>query len=216
MNTARLEVLAGAALTAGGIALVVASLIAAGSARSWSVADAFAADSLLTSRRLGMLLGVVGLAVVVAATPSLVVRAVGTDAFEWMAVGWAGIAVGTTLFAMALGLAAILMPALGELAATGAVSPQQIADRLIRQTPIVAAFLGGNLMYLSWLVLGVGLARVPAFPQWLGWAMAVGALAGWLSFLHVPVLERVGGALWSMAITLVGAHALRLGISAAG
>ena len=216
MNTARLEALAGTALIAGGVALAVASLIAAGSARSWSVADAFAAESLLTSRRLGMLLGAVGLATVVAATPILVVRAAGTGGFRWIATGWVGFAFGATLFAMALGLAAIAMPALGELAESGAVSPQQVADRLIRQAPIVAAFLGGNLMFLSWVALGVGLARVPAFPPWLGWAVAVGALAGWLSFLHVPVLDRVAGPLWPIAIVLVGAHVLRLGGSAAG
>jgi hypothetical protein len=216
MSTARLEVLAGAALIAGGVALAVASLTAVGSARSWSVADAFAAESLLPSRRLGILLGAIGLATVVAATPILVVRAAGTGGFGWMVSGWVGFAFGTTLFGMAVGLAAIVMPALGELAETGAVSPQQVADRLIRQAPIFAAFVGGNLMYLSWVGLGVGLARVPAFPSWLGWGVGVAAVAGWLSFLHVPVLERVAGPLWPIAIALVGAHVLRLGGRGAG
>jgi hypothetical protein len=46
--------------------------------------------------------------------------------------------------------------------------------------------------------------------------VAVGALAGWLSFLHVPVLDRVAGPLWPIAIVLVGAHVLRLAGSVAG
>lgn len=216
MTIARLETLAGAALIAGGLALTVAGLTAVGAAQSWNVADAFAADSLRASRRIGMLLGAVGLGIVVAATPVLVVRAAGTAGFAWTAAGWSGFAFGATLFAMAMGLAAIAMPALGELAQSGAVSPQQVADRLTRQAPIVAAFLGGNLTFLSWIPLGIGLARVPAFPAWLGWAVAASALAAWLSFLHAPFFQRLASPLWPLAIALVGVYVLRTGGSGAG
>jgi len=209
VNVARLETLAGMALLFGGLMLAVASVTSVGAAQSWDVADAFAADSVRPLRRMGMLLGAVGLGVVVAATPVLVVRAAGTDGFAWIAAGWIGFAFGATLFAMAFGLTAIMMPALGELAEIGAVSPQQVADRLTRQVPIVAAFAGGNLTFLSWVPIGVGLVRVAAFPTWVGWFVALAALSGWLSFLHVPVFQRVAGPLWPLAVTLSGVLVLR-------
>ena len=215
VDLAHLETLAGVALILGGLLMAVASLTSVGAARSWDVADAFAAESTRALHRAGMLAGVLGLAVVLAASPTLVARTVGTPPLKWIAAGWIGFAVGTTLFAMALGLAAIMMPALGELARTGAVSPQQVADELTRQPAILAAFLGGNLAFLSWLPIGVGLARTPGLPPWLGWIVALTALIAWLSFLHVPPFERVGSPLWPVALALLGVFVLRsAGLSA--
>ena len=94
MNVARVESLAGVALIVGGLALAVASVISVGVAQSWNVADAFAAESIRPLRRIGMLLGVLGLAIVVAATPILVARAAGTPGFLWVTVGWIGFAFG--------------------------------------------------------------------------------------------------------------------------
>ena len=193
----------------GGLMMAVSSLTAVGPAQSWDVADAFAAESTRAVRRTGMLLGALGVAIVVPATPILIARAVGTPGFSWIAAGWFGYAFGATLFAMVLGLVAIMMPALGELAQTGAVSPQRIADQLTRQPAIMAAFLGGNLAFLSWVPIGVGLVRTPSLPRWLGWTVALTSLIGWLSFLHVPPFERVGGPLWPLAVALVGMFVLR-------
>lgn len=200
--------LAAAVFVLAGMALAVASVMAVGEAQSWDVADAFAADSVRRTRRIGMLIGVLGLAALVAAAPVLVARVSGTAGSVWVTVGWAGFAVGATLFAMALGLAAILMPALGELAEMGAVSPQEVADRLTRQGPIIAAFLGGNLMYLSWVAIGTGLTRSGLFPAWLGWLLAAASVAAWLSFLHVPVFQRFAGAVWPLAVALLGVFLL--------
>ena len=108
------------------------------------------------------------------------------------------------------------MPALGELAQAGAVSPQQVADRLTRQVPIFAAFIGGNLVFLSWVLLGGGLTRVASLPTWLGWVVALAAVLGWLGFLHVPLFQRVAGPLWPLAVLLVGAFIVRAGGSGAG
>lgn len=110
---------------------------------------------------------------------------------------------------MVLGLAAIAMPALGELALSKAVSPQQVVDGFVRQPAIIAAFLGGNVMFLSWVPIGVGLGRSGRFPRWLGWLTAVTAITAWLGFLHVPGIEEYAGPLWPLAITLTGVHLLR-------
>lgn len=209
MDVARLDAWAGGAIVIAGLFLTIASLTSVGEAQSWDVADAFAADSTRGIRRLGMLLGALGLATLVAATPVLVARVAGSQGFAWVVPGWVGFAAGAILFSMVLGITAIVMPALGELAQSGAVSPQQVADRMIRQTPIVASFLGGNLTFLSWVAIGVGLSRSGVFPAWLGWCVAGGAIAAWLSFLHVPVFQRYGAPLWPIAVALVGYHVLR-------
>lgn len=204
IETTRIEAMAGWVFLLAGVLLAVGSVLAVGEAQSWDVADAFAADSMRPGRRIGMLMGALGLAALVAATPGLVARVSGTPGSSWVTVAWAGFAAGTVLFAMALGLAAILMPALGELAETGAVSPQEVADRLTHQGPLVAAFLGGNIVYLSWLAMGAGIVRSGLFPPWLGWLVAITAAAAWLGFLHVPIFQRVGAVAWSLAIAVVG------------
>lgn len=208
IETTRIEAMAGWVFLLAGILLTVGSVLAVGEAQSWDVADAFAAESVRPVRRIGMLLGALGLAALVVATPGLLARVSGTPGSSWVAAAWAGFAAGTVLFAMALGLAAILMPALGELAETGAVSPQEVVDRLTHQGPLVAAFLGGNVVYLSWLAMGVGIVRSGMFPPWLGWAVAISATAAWLGFLHVPMFQRVGAAAWSLAVAVVGVFLL--------
>jgi len=75
-------------------------------------------------------------------------------------VGWIAFAVGTTLFLMAFGLTAIGMPALGELAATDGILPQYFADAFVRQPPLLVAFGGGTLLFLSWIPIGVSSRRV--------------------------------------------------------
>lgn len=197
-------------LVIAGLLLAVASLISIGPAQRWDVADAFAADSARPIRRLGMLLGIVGLALAITASPSLVARAAGTPGDRWVLGGWLGFAFGGTLFAMVLGIAAIAMPALGTLARDGGASPQLVATQFTREPAIIAGFLGGNLMYLAWIPLGIGLARTGVVPAWSGWTVAGAAVVGWLHFLHVPVVQRVGGPVWPLAIALVGGTLLRL------
>lgn len=60
-------------------------------------------------------------------------------------------------------------------------------------------------MYLAWATLGVGVARSDVIPGWAGSLLAAMAVAAWLSFLHVPVFQRVGGAAWSLALAVLGA-----------
>ena len=201
--------IAGGLLMIAGVVLAVASILAAGDAQSWDVANAFAAESMATTRRIGMLLSVSGLAALVIATPVVVARVYGTPGFGLVAGGWVGFAGGTVLFAMAFGLAAIAMPALGELAVSGAVSPQRVADRFIRQPPIILAFLGGNITFLSWVPIGIGLGRSGLFPRWLSWLVAVTGITAWLGFLHVPVIDRYVNPLWPLAVALVGGHLMR-------
>lgn len=208
-DMARHQSLAAGLLIFAGVVLAVASVMAVGEAQSWDVANAFAADSMETVRRIGMLLSVVGLAALVVSVPAVVVRVYGTPGFGLVAGGWAGFAGGTVLFSMAFGLAAIAMPALGELAVSGAVSPQQVADGFIRQPLIVLAFLGGNVAFLAWVPIGVGLGRSRLFPGWLGWLVAGTGITAWLGFLHVPGFERYAAPLWPLAIALIGVHLLR-------
>lgn len=199
-----MHTVAALAFVLAGVLLALGSLLSVGEAQSWDVANAFAADATRPVRRAGMLMGVLGLATLVAATPALVARLSGTPGSTWATAGWVGFAAGAVLFAMALGLAAIAMPALGELAGTGAVSPQTVADRLIEQSPLMVSFLGGNVLYLAWAAIGVGVARSGVFPSWAGWMVTAAAVAAWLGFLHVPVFERFGAAVWSGALAVLG------------
>jgi hypothetical protein len=113
-----------------------------------------------------------------------------------------------------VGVTAIVMPALGELARSDGVSPQQVADHVIRQAPLVVAFLGGNLMFLSWIPIGVAVTHSAIFPSWLGWLVAASAAAAWLGFLHVPVFQRLASPLWPLAILLLGLFIVKARIGA--
>lgn len=210
MDLTRIEFPAGMVLIAAGLLMTVASVTSIGEAQSWNVADAFAADAVRPVRRIGMLLAVVGLALLVATTPILLAVLRDTPGRTWMIVGWSAFAFGALLFALAFGVAAITMPALGELAQSGTVSPQAVADRLIRQAPLTAAFLGGNLMFLSWVPIGIAVGRSGVFPAWLGWLVAAAAVGAWLSFLHVPVFQRLAGPIWPLTVALLGAFVARL------
>jgi len=203
MDLMRMARPAGVLLVAVGVTMAVASLTSIGEAQSWNVANAFAADSVRPIRRVGMLLAIVSLAILVATTPILLALLRGTPGRVWVLAGWVGFALGATLFAVALGVTAIVMPALGELARSGTVSPQEVADHMIRQAPLTVAFVGGNLMFLSWVPIGLAISRSGVFPGWLGWLVAASAVAGWLSFLHVPGV-RLAGPLWPLALALVG------------
>jgi hypothetical protein len=205
----RVEVVAGIILLLAGPALAVASFLAVGEARSWQVADAFARESLEPLRQVGMLLSVVGLAAVVMSVPALAVRVYGTSGFLWVLAGWAAFAFGTSLFMMALGLTAIALPALGELASSQETSAQVVVDAFLRQPPILAAFLGGNLLFLSWVPIGIGLGRSCRFPRWLGPATVATAAAGWLGFLHVPGIEVLAGPVWPLGIATIGGCLVR-------
>lgn len=214
MDATRMELSAGILLMVAGSLMAVASVTSIGEAQSWNVADAFAADSVRGIRRVGMLLSAVSLGLLVVATPILLDLLRQTPGRTWMIVGWVGFAFGAFLFALAVGVTAIVMPALGELAQSGAISPQQVADRMTRQMPLAAAFLGGNLMFLSWVPMGVGLTHSATFPTWLGWLVAGSAVASWLGFLHVPLFQRLAGPLWPLAIVLVGLFIVRARIGA--
>lgn len=206
----RLTTAAGAALIAIGVILLIGSVTALGTAHGWSQADAFAAESRQPVHRTGLLLGAVGLAALLAVTPALVARLHGTPGFGTAVAGWVGLALGAALFLLVLGLTTIALPALGDLASRG-ISPQVVVDQFIRQPAIVLAFLGGNALYLSWVVLGAAVMQSGVFPSWLGWSVMAGAAAGWLSFLHVPVLQQIGGPLWTLSVVLLGIHLLRGG-----
>jgi hypothetical protein len=196
-------------LVVGALLLGVGGYLATGEANSWDAADAFAADSMQSIRRAGMLLSIMGVAALIVSLPVLVARLYGTPGFRWAVSGWVGFAAGSVLFAMVLGLTAIAMPALGELAVRRAVSPQQVADRFVRQPAIMVAFIGANVLFLSWVLIGVGLRLSGRFPRWLGWFVAIAATLSWLSFLHVPGIEGRTRPFWPLSIALTGFHLLR-------
>lgn len=210
MDSTRMELLAGVLLIIAGAMMAVASVTSIGEAQSWNVADAFAADSIRPVRRVGMLLAMLGLGLLVVTTPILLSLLRATAGRTWMVLGWSGFAFGAMLFALAMGVTAIVMPALGELAQSGPVSPQQVADRMVRQAPLAVAFLGGNLMFLSWVPIGLAISHSGVLPSWLGWVVSCSALAAWLSFLHVPVFQRLAGPVWPLSIVLVGIFVARL------
>jgi hypothetical protein len=210
MEMAKLNTLAGVLLIIVGPVLAAASFLAVGEAQSWDVADAFATDSMRPVRQIGMLLSVMGLAALVVSVPVVVAQVHGTRGFGLALGGWVGFAGGTVLFMMVLGLTAIAMPALGKLAVSDAVSPQLVTDGFVRQPAIMVAFLGGNVLFLSWVPIGIGLARSGLFPKWLGWLVASAAIIAWLGFLHVPGIEEYAGPLWPLALALIGVHLLRI------
>lgn len=210
MDLRRIELPAGALLIVAGALMAAASLTSIGEANSWNVADAFAADSIRPIRRVGMLLATVGLGLLVATTPILLGLLRDTPGRRLMIIGWAGFALGAVLFALALGVTAITMPALGELAQSEIVAPQEVADRMILQAPLAVAFLGGNLMFLSWVPIGLAVSKSGVFPSWLGWLVAISAVGTWLGFLHVPVFDRLAGPVWPLAVLLVGIFVIRL------
>lgn len=208
----RLTVTAGVVLIATGAILFVASFIAIGKAQTWDDAYNFARESRLPLHRTGMLIGVCGLAALISIMPVMVAKTFNTPGFNLTLTGWIGFAFCTGLFLIVLGLTNIALPALGELAIQGTVSPQHVVDHFVRQPAIIAGFLGGNGQYLFWLILGTGLARSGVFMPWLGWVMVAGAIGGWSSFLHVPVIKHFGSQLWSLSVILLGVHLLWPGI----
>lgn len=214
MEATRVELWAGILLMVAGGLLALASVTSIGEAQSWNVADAFAADSVRRVRRAGMLLAAVGLGLLVVATPILLTLLRHTPGHPWMIVGWVGFALGAMLFTLAVGVTAIVMPALGELARSDGVSPQQVADHMIQQAPLAVAFLGGNLMFLSWIPIGVAVTHSPILPSWLGWLVAASAVAAWLAFLHVPVFQRLASPLWPLAILLLGLFIVKARVGA--
>lgn len=216
MDTDRLEPVAGMVLVVGALLLGAGGYLAAGEANSWDAAEAFAADSVRSIRRVGMLLSVMGVAALIVSLPVLIARVYGTPGFKWAVSGWVGFAAGSVLFAMVLGLTAIAMPALGELAARRAVSPQQVADRFVRQPAIMVAFIGANVLFLSWVLIGMGLRLSGRFPEWLGWFVAIAATLSWLGFLHVPGIEGTMRPFWPLSIALTGVHLLRSRQAAVG
>jgi len=156
-----LSTTAGIILILSGALITVASLISIGNAQTWDKADEFAIESRHPVRRLGMLMGAVGLALLVASSPAAVALTYGNPAFGFTASGWTIFAFSTTLFSLVLGVTGIVMPALGELALRGEIKPQIVANEFTRQPAIIVAFICGNLMYLSWIVIGIGLIVSP-------------------------------------------------------
>jgi len=204
-----LAVRTGIALILTGVVLFVGSLTAVGEAQSWDRADAFAAQSSEPVHRLGLILGVLGVAALIATSPALVAFTYRTRGFATAVAGWIGFAFGMSLFLMVYGLVTIALPALAELAARGDVSPQRVVDQFVRQPAILLGFLGANAAYLSWAVLGAGLARSGHWGAWTGWTSVAGALAGWLGFLHVPIFQSIGGPAWAVSILLLGVQVVR-------
>lgn len=189
--------------------LLIAGMTAAGDARGWDRADAFAEQSREPLRRMGMLLAALGMAGLIAVSPALVAMTHGTRGFSAAVAGWLGFALGAGMFLMVFGLTTIALPALGELAARGAVHPQQIVDEFIRQPGIYLGFLGANAAFLSWVPLGLGLSACGRIAAWGGRLVAVAACISWLSFLHVPGLEPWGGLAWPASIVLLGVLTVR-------
>jgi hypothetical protein len=206
-----ISVPAGVSLILIGVILFIASLTSVGEARSWDRADHFAEESRQTSRKTGMLLGVIGLGALVAISPVVVARVYGSAGFSFAVAGWLGFALGTCLFLMVLGLTNIALPALGNLAARGELSPQQIVDEFVKQPAIVIAFLGGNILFLSWIVLGIALIRSQMFSSWIAWIIMAGAAGGWLGFLHISIFQQIGGSMWPASLICLGVYMVWMG-----
>ena len=209
----QLSIYSGVAIIFIGILLVVASFISIGKVQTWDKAEALSLDSRRPVRRIGMLIAAIGLAALISALPTAVATVFHTPGFNTAVIGWVLFSFSVILFFMVMGLTNIVLPALGDLAVQDQVSPQKIVDVFTKQPAIIAAFLGGNLMYISWGILGYGLLRSGIFMPWLGWTMIVCGLTGWLSFLHVPIFQQFGFPLWPASVIALGVGLVRLGIS---
>ena len=195
---------AGSALVLIGIALLIASFISVGKVQTWDRANDFALESREPSHRLGMIMGILALAALVTVLPVAVARTFHSPGFYFTATGWVLFSFSVVAFSMVFGLTSIALPGLGNLSLKGEVVPQKIIDEFIRQPGIYIAFFGGNLMYIAWALLGVGIIRSEVFMLWLGLFIIIGGISGWLGFLHVPGFQIFGGKLWSASVILLG------------
>lgn len=199
-----LYITAGSALLLIGIALLIASFISVGKIQTWDRANDFALESREPTHRLGMIMGIVALAALVTVLPVAVARTFHSPGFYLTATSWVLFSFSVVAFSMVFGLTSIALPGLGNLFLKGEVVPQKIIDEFIRQPGIYIAFLGGNLMYIAWALLGVGLIKSEDFTMWLCLFIIIGGISGWLGFLHVPVFQIFGGKIWSASVIGLG------------
>ena len=192
-----------------GLLLTVASFTAIGKAQRWDEADSMAIESRKPIRKAGMILSVVGLAFLTAATPALAAKVYGFSGYKLILMGWLIFTISVCLFLMVVGIISIVMPAFGDYIVQNHTSVQKFVNGFIEQPSIMMAFIGGNLLFLSWIPIGMGIIRSGLFPGWLGWLIAGAGLSAWLKFLHVPVFQEYGGQIWPVSIVLLGIFLIR-------
>lgn len=192
-----------------GLFLTIASFTASGEAQHWNEADSMAIDSQKPVRKVGMIFSVVGLALLVASTPALAVKIYGYSGFNLVLIGWLVFSISVCFFLLILGIINIAMPAFGDYIVQNDISIQKIVDGFIKQPSILLAFIGGNLLFLSWIPIGFGIIKSGLFPGWLGWVIAGSGITAWCRFLHVPVFQEYAGPIWPVSIFLLGIYLCR-------
>jgi hypothetical protein len=199
----------GAIMIFAGLMLTLASFMAVGKAQRWHEADNMAIESRKWVRKAGMIMSVVGLAFLVTVTPSLAAKIYGMPGYQLILIGWLVFSVCVCFFMMVLGILNITMPAFGEYMIEHDSSIQHFVNGFNKQPAIILAFIGGNLLFLSWVPIGIGIIKSGMFPGWLGWVIAGSGISAWLKFLHVPVFQEYAGPVWPVSIILLGIYLIR-------
>jgi hypothetical protein len=165
---------------------------------------AFALGANTMSWRVSMLLAMVSVPLLVFGLFSLYSHLSRTGARRLARVGLV-LSVGLLLlFVPMYGFAAFVVPAVGEVIASGQPDAVDVMAQTFKEPFIAIPFLSGILLNVGYVLTGIAVWRSGTLVKWGGLIFALAGIIGVPAFLDVPVAQNVAPIVFAAGSSLIG------------
>lgn len=166
--------------------------------------EAFALGANSTSWRVSMLLAMVAVPLLVFGLFSLYSHLSRTSARRLARVGLA-MSVGLLLLVVPMyGFAAFVVPAIGEVIASGQPDAVDVMAQTFKEPFIAIPFLSGILLNVGYVLTGIAVWRSGTLLKWGGLVFVLAGIVGIPAWLDVPVAQNVAPIVFAAGTSLIG------------
>ena len=166
--------------------------------------EAFALGASTMSWRVSMLLAMLAVPLLVFGSFALYSHLAHTSARRLARVGLV-MSVGLLLlFVPMYGFAAFVVPAVGEVIASGQADAVDVMAQTFEEPFIAVPFLSGIFLNLGYVLTGIAVWRSGTLVKWGGLIFVLAGIIGVPAFLDVPVAQNIAPIVFAVGTSLIG------------
>jgi hypothetical protein len=165
---------------------------------------AFALGANSTSWRVSMLLAMVSVPLLVYGFFTLYSHLARTHSRGLARVGLVTSVGLLLLFVPMYGFAAFVVPAIGEVIASGQPDAVDVMEQTFKEPFIAVPFLCGIFLNFGYVLTGIAVWRSRTLWKWGGVILAVAGIVGVPAFLDIPAAQNVAPIVFAAGTTIIG------------
>lgn len=166
--------------------------------------EAFALGASTLSWRVSMLLAMVAVPLLVFGSFTLYSHLAHTSARRLARIGLV-MSVGLLLlFVPMYGFAAFVVPAVGEVIASGQADAVDVMAQTFKEPFIAVPFLSGIFLNLGYVLTGIAVWRSGTLVKWGGLIFVMAGIIGVPAFLDIPVAQNIAPIVFAVGTSLIG------------